>query len=83
MKKIDWVQWVNDNKDKLTISSYADESLSAFSFNEGARIATEYMIEKACAWLNDNSQKYIDYDNGLFYVDRIHLVEDFKQAMKG
>ena len=40
---------------------------------------TDAFIEKACAWLNDNANKYWSTE----FVDSGEMVEDFRKYMKG
>lgn len=44
----------------------------------------QQLIDKACEWLKDNANDYLDwYDWERCWVDKDELVYDFKKAMKG
>lgn len=50
-----WTDWVEKNRQKLTIRNYEDETLSHVSFNAGYKAA----IEKAADWI----EEYLGKDN--------------------
>lgn len=50
-----WTDWVEKNRQKLTIRNYEDETLSHVSFDAGYKAA----IEKAADWF----EKYLGDDN--------------------
>lgn len=48
-----WVDWVNKEREKLTLQNYEDETLSCCSFEAGA----EYMRQKAMVSFEDAIRK--------------------------
>lgn len=53
------------------------------SFIQGAEWADETMIKKACEWLKDNANDYLDwYDWEECRLDTDTLLYDFKKAME-
>lgn len=48
-----WVDWVNKEREKLTLQNYEDETLSCCSFEAGA----EYMRQKAMVNFEDAIRK--------------------------
>lgn len=52
-------------------------------FIAGAEWKEQQMIDKACEWLKDNANDYLDwYDWEQCRVDKDELVYDFKKAME-
>lgn len=72
----DWKKWVAVNKDKLSLDDFVEDIISEISFNEGARIAEEETINKACEWL------MVHVNDNLEYGSRV-VVRNFREYMKG
>lgn len=50
-------------------------------FVKGAEWADKTMIDKACEWLKENQDKYIEIKDGKLYVKR-SMVIDLRKAME-
>ena len=61
-----------------------DEELAAYSAAmQMAKWKEQQMIEKACEWLEDNANEYLDwYDWEQCRVNKDELLHDFREAME-
>jgi len=60
LKHADWVEWVSNNCDNLTIDNYCDETLSHCSFDAGAELQHKYDNEFALSVFKSCMSELVD-----------------------
>ena len=70
-------------EEKIFHASSDDYTVYKKGFKVGAEWADDTMIEKACKWLEENANKYINqYSQDDYSFDMQKFVSNFKKAMK-
>lgn len=82
LKKCDDMTEAEYNRETAFVDWYLEKGKGMPAYSDAIEWARKEVINKACEWIKENFEDYVDVEVSSYYIYDKQFVEDFRKAME-
>ena len=82
LKKCDDMTEAEYNRETAFVDWYLENGKGMPAYSDAIEWARKEVINKACEWIKENFEDYVDVEVSSYYIYDKQFVEDFRKAME-
>lgn len=82
LKKCDDMTEAEYNRETAFVDWYLENGKGMPAYSDAIEWARKDLLDKACEWIKENFEDYVDVEVSSYYIYDKQFVEDFRKAME-
>ena len=82
LKKCDDMTEAEYNRETAFVDWYLENGKGMPAYSDAIEWARKDLLDKACEWIKENFEDYVDVEVSSYYIYDKKFVEDFRKAME-
>lgn len=82
LKKCDDMTEAEYNRETAFVDWYIENGKGMPTYSDAIEWARKDLLDKACEWIKENFEDYVDVEVSSYYIYDKQFVEDFRKAME-
>lgn len=82
LKKCDDMTEAEYNRETAFVDWYLENGKGMPTYSDAIEWARKDLLDKACEWIKENFEDYVDVEVSSYYIYDKQFVEDFRKAME-